>query len=98
VVFSTTDDSYHGHPDPLTCPEGRSRRSIAMYYYTVGRPREEQSAAHQTLFKQREHEASLRDRVSNFAQQLLPPIVTNTLRQAREDRLNAKLEAEKKGR
>jgi hypothetical protein len=24
----------HGQPDPLTCPEDRSRRSIALYYYT----------------------------------------------------------------
>src|SRR6185436_17882303 len=32
VVFSTTDFSYHGHPDPLRCPEGRTRKSIAMYY------------------------------------------------------------------
>ncbi|WP_370980290.1 2OG-Fe(II) oxygenase [Agaribacterium sp. ZY112] len=38
VVFSTTDFSYHGHPEPLTCPEDRSRRSIALYYYTNGRP------------------------------------------------------------
>lgn len=41
VVFSTTDFSYHGHPHPLTAPDGRARRSIALYYYTVGRPKEE---------------------------------------------------------
>lgn len=35
VVFSTERDTYHGHPDPLTCPQGRSRRSIATYYYTA---------------------------------------------------------------
>lgn len=35
VVFSTTLDSYHGHPDPLACPENRNRRSIATYYYTA---------------------------------------------------------------
>jgi hypothetical protein len=34
VVFSTTDTSFHGHPDPLECPEGVSRKSIALYYYT----------------------------------------------------------------
>lgn len=38
VVFSTTGDSYHGHPEPLTCPEGVFRKSIALYYYTNGRP------------------------------------------------------------
>jgi Rps23 Pro-64 3,4-dihydroxylase Tpa1-like proline 4-hydroxylase len=35
VVFNTSLDSYHGHPDPLTCPPERDRRSIATYYYTA---------------------------------------------------------------
>jgi hypothetical protein len=38
VVFSTTDESYHGHPDPITCPEGEARKSIALYYYTIDGP------------------------------------------------------------
>lgn len=33
VIFNTNDVSYHGHPDPLTCPENVNRKSIAMYYY-----------------------------------------------------------------
>jgi hypothetical protein len=41
AMFSTTDFSYHGHPDPLNCPPDRSRRSLALYYYTNGRPAEE---------------------------------------------------------
>ena len=36
AMFSTTKDSYHGHPDPMTCPDGIWRRSIALYYYTEG--------------------------------------------------------------
>jgi Rps23 Pro-64 3,4-dihydroxylase Tpa1-like proline 4-hydroxylase len=35
VIFNTDADSYHGHPEPMTCPEGVYRRSIALYYYTV---------------------------------------------------------------
>lgn len=34
VIFETSDKSWHGHPEPLTCPEGESRKSIALYYYT----------------------------------------------------------------
>lgn len=34
VVFETTPDSWHGHPVPLACPPGTSRRSLALYYYT----------------------------------------------------------------
>lgn len=33
VVFSTGDDSWHGHPEPLQCPPEVARRSIALYYY-----------------------------------------------------------------
>ena len=38
VVFHSIDISYHGHPQPLTCPEDRIRKSIAVYYYTPGEP------------------------------------------------------------
>lgn len=34
VVFRTTNDSFHGHPDPLACPENETRKSIALYYYS----------------------------------------------------------------
>jgi Rps23 Pro-64 3,4-dihydroxylase Tpa1-like proline 4-hydroxylase len=34
VVFETSDTSFHGFPEPLACPEGVSRRSIILYYYT----------------------------------------------------------------
>jgi Rps23 Pro-64 3,4-dihydroxylase Tpa1-like proline 4-hydroxylase len=53
VVFSTTDQSYHGHPMPLNCPAGSTRKSVSLYYYTNGRPEEEHSAPHDTIFKKR---------------------------------------------
>lgn len=37
VIFNTDADSYHGHPDPLTTPEGVLRRSVALYYYTASK-------------------------------------------------------------
>jgi hypothetical protein len=55
VVFSTTDVSFHGHPTPLACPQGMSRKSVSLYYYTNGRPAEESSAPHDTIF-QKTHE------------------------------------------
>ena len=51
VIFSTTDTSFHGHPRPLQCPESRTRKSVSLYYYTNGRPAEERSAPHDTLFR-----------------------------------------------
>jgi Rps23 Pro-64 3,4-dihydroxylase Tpa1-like proline 4-hydroxylase len=74
VVFSTTDTSFHGHPDPLNCPKGTYRRSIALYYYSNGRPLEEQSASHTTLFKARPNDTN-RLSVRNVVRQLTPPIV-----------------------
>jgi len=50
VVFSTSDRSYHGHPHPLTSPPGVTRKSVSLYYYTAGRPKQEQSAPHDTIF------------------------------------------------
>ena len=34
VIFDTSADSFHGYPDALTCPDDRTRCSIALYYYT----------------------------------------------------------------
>jgi Rps23 Pro-64 3,4-dihydroxylase Tpa1-like proline 4-hydroxylase len=50
VIFSTTDTSFHGHPHPLSCPPGRSRNCISLYYYTNGRPEKEQSLGHNTIW------------------------------------------------
>jgi hypothetical protein len=52
VVFSTTDTSFHGHPHPLRTPEGVTRKSVSLYYYTAGRPAEERSAPHDTIFRE----------------------------------------------
>ncbi|MDC2978897.1 2OG-Fe(II) oxygenase [Pelagibacteraceae bacterium] len=35
IIFSTSDISYHGHPEKLNTPKGVYRKSIAMYYYTL---------------------------------------------------------------
>lgn len=32
VIFDTTQNSWHGFADPLTCPKDQYRKSIAMYY------------------------------------------------------------------
>lgn len=35
LIFETNDISYHGFPEPLRCPPGESRKSVALYYYTL---------------------------------------------------------------
>jgi len=83
VVFSTTESSYHGHPDPLSCPENRARRSLATYYYTNGRPEAELAQKHSTLFRARPGGADER-RGPGLAKRALlavtPPIVVSALK------------------
>jgi Rps23 Pro-64 3,4-dihydroxylase Tpa1-like proline 4-hydroxylase len=56
VIFSTTSTSYHGMPEPLACPTGVTRRSVALYYYSNGRPEHEAVPDHSTLWQARPHE------------------------------------------
>jgi Rps23 Pro-64 3,4-dihydroxylase Tpa1-like proline 4-hydroxylase len=35
LIFNTDEKSLHGFPEPLTCPDGVSRKSLALYYYTL---------------------------------------------------------------
>jgi len=34
ILFDTTQNSWHGLPQPLNCPEGIYRKSLAVYYMT----------------------------------------------------------------
>jgi len=87
VILNTTDDAYHGHPEPLACPPDRARRSLAMYYYSKTRPRVELSAKHTTLYQSPAGGKGLRmpgrQRLRNEAVRLLPPAGADALRRAR---------------
>lgn len=50
VIFTTSSTSFHGHPEPLTLPEGITRKSMAVYYYTA-EPGGDFSGTHETLWK-----------------------------------------------
>jgi hypothetical protein len=97
VVFSTTSTSYHGHPDPLNCPEGETRKSMALYYYSKDRPPEEDSGAHNTLFQARpgedlppppepEPKAPPRERLKSAVAQVTPPILLEAVARRRRKR------------
>ncbi len=53
AIFTTSENSHHGHPDPLNFPEGTTRKSLAWYYYTVDNGEKIDEEAHTTLFKAR---------------------------------------------
>jgi Rps23 Pro-64 3,4-dihydroxylase Tpa1-like proline 4-hydroxylase len=81
VVFSTSDSSFHGHPEPLTCPEDRARRSIAMYYYT-NTPPESSDSVHTTVFRATGDEAAPASEggVKRALKLFVPPIISNLWR------------------
>ena len=52
VIFNTDRYSFHGHPDPLATPEGVTRKSIALYYYSAA-PKEGEAEDRTTLWQAR---------------------------------------------
>jgi Rps23 Pro-64 3,4-dihydroxylase Tpa1-like proline 4-hydroxylase len=85
AMFSTTSTSYHGHPTPLSCPPDRTRKSIAIYYYSNGRPEKEQRDGHDTLFQAREgaskpHLAGVKRAIRAITPPILLDAVTRTKR------------------
>lgn len=85
VIFSTSPISYHGHPEPLNCPEGMTRNSIALYYFSKGRPKEEEGI-HNTLFKSRPEDRFqfgnfvVRVASSGVMREIMPPMLYTLVR------------------
>ena len=68
VIFDTTMNSWHGLPDPLACPVGVYRKSIAVYYLTP--PREEAPERGKALFAphgEQEHDPEVLDLIRRRA-------------------------------
>ncbi len=92
VVFNTTSESFHGNPDPVSCPDGNARRSLAFYYYTNGRPDAEVADAHSTLYQTpgqapgdgpAPFEAGRAARARRIGRELVPPLLARKLRERR---------------
>ena len=57
VIFSTTSVSFHGQPEQIIGPPSLWRKSLALYYFSNGRPEESQlqksCSEHSTLWQER---------------------------------------------
>jgi len=86
AIFSTTSFSYHGHPTPLSCPPDRTRKSMATYYYSNGRPEEEIGDAHSTLFQARPGAVAEKPKhtVKDVVVAVTPPILISALKSLRK--------------
>jgi hypothetical protein len=81
VMFNTTGDSWHGHPDPVAHPDGTPRRSIALYYYTA--TWDEDRSSKTTQFKIRpgtEDRTDWKVRTEQTLREILPPILMRPTR------------------
>ncbi len=89
VIFATGKHTYHGHPDPLKCPEGRARNSMAFYYYTAVKNWDE-TKEHYTLWQRRpgqndpadhtRHPGGVKLFLKRRAKAWLPPVLFRLLR------------------
>jgi len=83
VIFNTDSFSYHGHPDPLTCPKEITRKSLALYFYSSGRPKEETIGSHPTIYKKRDGEVfkyNLKLLIKKNLYDWAPPIILRNIK------------------
>jgi Rps23 Pro-64 3,4-dihydroxylase Tpa1-like proline 4-hydroxylase len=84
AIFSTTSTSWHGNPEVVKCPAPNTRKSLATYYYTNGRPDEEVTDGHSTLFKSRPGDAPQAANASfsfkSIVRAVTPPIITDAVK------------------
>lgn len=76
VLLRHSARSFHGHPHPLTAPQGRTRRSVAAYYYTNRNPTDLTTERHSSSFL----DPGWRRLMKAAAKETTPPIVWNALK------------------
>lgn len=80
VVFNTDADTWHGHPDPLEIPEGMTRRSMALYYYSASPAVYDETPNVSTMYVSRPEDSKAdrkeawRFRRHQYLKEWLPPI------------------------
>ncbi len=89
VVFNTEADTWHGHPDPLLVPDGVTRKSMALYYYSASRAIFEETPNLSTMYMARpEDSAAIKAearqfRTEQYLKDWLPPVAYRGLARAR---------------
>ena len=54
VVMAYGEDHWHGHPEPLRCPEGHLRAVVAAHYYAATPDADGDAAAHGAIWTSRQ--------------------------------------------
>jgi len=89
VVFSTEADTWHGHPDPLETPDGVTRKSMALYYYSASHHIYNETPKRSTMYVSRPNDSAKdkaearRFRVEQYLREWMPPVAYRGLARAR---------------
>jgi hypothetical protein len=82
IIFSQSEISLHGHPDPVAAPDGRVRRSVAAYYYTNGVDDQAMAERYYSYFKTPRIPAP-KSKLVRSLKYVLPPFVFDAGRLAK---------------
>ncbi len=76
ILLPHGPDSYHGHPHPMNAPDGRTRRSVASYYYTNAQAVRQRAGRVSSVFLAAHRSRSLRQ----FVWRWTPPALFELLK------------------
>jgi hypothetical protein len=80
VIFATPNAN-HGHPDPISCPPDRRRRSLAFFYYRNDLAGEEELEDHESRYRERPGEKIRSSTI--VIKRITPPVLLDLARQLR---------------
>ena len=50
VIWNYNNFAFHGYPEPMTCPEGVSRKGIRFFYYVSNAKHDDKHTPHRSLY------------------------------------------------
>jgi len=50
VIWNYNNFAFHGYPDPMSCPEGVSRKGIRLFYYVSNAKHDDKHPPHRSLY------------------------------------------------
>lgn len=50
LIWSYHNLAYHGYPEPMSCPEGESRKGLRLFYYVSNSTHDPENPPHRSLY------------------------------------------------
>ena len=85
VIFEINEKGYHGIPNRIAAPDGRSRDCFLVYYHTARTAGQDAAPPHTSIYGPSLYQKK-DSAVRKFLRDMTPPLVLRTLKNARESR------------